>query len=404
MRFVSRRNFIKTVVVGAAAASPLQRTWGQEASKDGEYLVFAGTYSNGKTDGIFVKRLDKQTGELLAVNAKSGAINPSFLAVASGGKFLYAVNETSNFNGRKVGAVSAYAIDPETKALTLLNQQSAQGESPCYVTIDKTGKWILIANYSSGNAAVLPILEDGSLGPASSIVQHKGSSVNTSRQSEPHAHSITLSPDNRFAFVCDLGLDKIMIYHFDAGEGKLTPSETPFAKTADGSGPRHFAFHPNGKLAFVIHELNSTIASFAYDAGKGTLAEIQTVSALPDGYNGVSYCADIHIHPSGKFLYGSNRGHDSIVIFAVNETGNMTLVGHESTQGKYPRNFAVDPTGSILLAANQNSNTVVSFRIDANTGKLEATGKICPMSQPVCLKFYPAQIGQQSGISLLPMR
>lgn len=404
MRSMTRRNFIQAAALGSVAATSVPWSWGQEASSD-DLFVFAGTYSTGKSDGLFVKKFDRQSGELTPVSAKSGAVNPSFLTVAPSGLFLYAVNESSSFSGKKSGAVGAYSINPATKELTLLNQQASEGQAPCYITLDKTGKWALAANYTSGSAAVLPIQEDGKLGAAASVVQHSGSSVNTSRQSEPHAHSIMVDAANRFAFVCDLGLDKIMIYRFDAESGKLTPNDTPWTQTKAGSGPRHFAFHPNGKLAFVIHELDSTIASFSYDAEKGTLTEIQRVSALPEGYNGVSYCADIHVHPTGKFVYGSNRGHNSIAIFAIDEAlGKMTLVGHESTQGKTPRNFAIDPNGEFLLAANQDGNTVVSFRVDGQTGKLAATGKICSIASPVCLKFYPDQKKQASGVSFLRMR
>ena len=355
-----------------------------------QFLVYVGTYTKKGSEGIYVYRLDTSSGALEPVSKATGVENPSFLAIHPSRRYLYAVDEVREFKGQPGGAVSAFAIDPKTGDLTYLNQQLSRGAGPCHLSVDQTGKFVLAANYSAGSAAILPIRDDGRLGEATDVVQHQGSSVNPKRQKGPHAHSINLSPDNRFAFVADLGLDKIMIYQLDLGEGKLKPNDPPFAKVPPGAGPRHFAFHPNGKYAYVINELDNTMTAFAYDAARGALTEIQTLSTLPEGFDETSYCADVHVSPSGKFLYGSNRGHDSIVIFEIDEgTGKLSLVGHEPTQGKNPRNFAIDPTGAFLLAANQDSDSIVVFRIDEKTGKLTPTGHVAEVSMPVCLKLIP---------------
>jgi 6-phosphogluconolactonase len=254
--------------------------------------------------------------------------------------------------------------------------------------VDREGKFVLVAHYAGGCVSVLPIREDGRLGEPTDIIRHQGSGVNPQRREAPHPHSVNLDAANRFLFVPDLGLDKIMIYRVDATQGKLKPNDEPWARVKAGAGPRHFDFHPNGKYAYVINELDSTFTAFAYDNERGRLREIETVSTLPEGFTGTNTCADVHVAPSGKFLYGSNRGHDSIATFAINEdTGKLTYVAHEPTQGKTPRNFAIDPTGNFLLAANQNSDTIVTFRIDRTTGKLSPTGDVTRVPMPVCLKM-----------------
>jgi 6-phosphogluconolactonase len=302
--------------------------------------------------------------------------------------FIYAIGEVGTFAGGKGGAVSAFSIDAATGKLTLLNQKSSRGPGPCHVTVDRLGKNALVANYGGGSVACLPIGEDGRLGDATAFIQHKGSSVNPQRQREPHAHSINLDAANRFAFVADLGLDKVLVYRFDPSAGTLEPNDPPAAVIASGSGPRHFAFHPSGRFAYVINELNSTVTAFAYDAERGTLQTLQTVTTLPEGFDGKSFPAEVQVHPSGKFLYGSNRGHDSIACFAIDAaTGRLTPIGHEPTQGKNPRNFGIDPTGAYLLAANQDGDNVVAFRIDPATGKLSPTGQSIRVPMPVCVKF-----------------
>ncbi len=351
-------------------------------------LVYVGTYTFRGSEGIYVYHLNPSNGALKPVSKVTGIANPSFLAIDPQQKFLYAVNETADYEGKPQGAVTALSIDSETGELSFLNTKPSLGMHPCHVCVDKTGKFVIVANYSSGSVAVLPVKKDGSLGDASDFVQHHGSGVDPKRQEGPHAHSVTLDEANKYAFVADLGLDRIMVYKFDPVRGKLSPNDEPWAKIHSGAGPRHFAFHPNGKYAYLISELDSTMTAFTYDAEHGVLKEIQTVPALPKDFKGTSHCADIHVAPSGKFLYGSNRGHDSIVIYAIDEaTGKLAYVGHEPTQGKTPRNFTIDPTGSLLLAANQDTDTVVPFRIDKRTGKLAATGKVTKVSMPVCLKM-----------------
>jgi 6-phosphogluconolactonase len=295
-----------------------------------------------------------------------------------------------SFAGRKTGSVSGYAVIPETGKLKPLNSQPSGGPGPCHVTVDKEGKNLLVANYSGGSVAVLPIADDGSLKEPSCVIQHKGTGPNKSRQEGPHAHSINLDPAGRFAFAADLGLDKLLIYRFDAAKGTLTPSDPPFASVAPGAGPRHLAFHPNGRFAYVINEMGMTVTAFAYDAERGALKELQTVPTLPAGRETTpaDSTAEVAVHPSGKFLFGSNRGHNSIAIFSVDaETGKLTPAGHESTQGKTPRNFGIDPTGAFLLAANQDTSNVVVFRIDLKTGLLSPTGSSVQVPLPVCVKF-----------------
>jgi 6-phosphogluconolactonase len=377
------------LAMGFVAASVAASAGEQEAGpeKSGTVSVYIGTYTQRGSKGIYLAHLDMKGGELRLNGLAGEVVNPSFLAIHPNRRFLYAIGEVGQFAGGKGGAVSAFAIDPESGKLRLLNQKSSRGSGPCHVVVDKSGTNALVANYGGGSVACLPIGEDGHLGDATSFIQHKGSSVNPQRQKGPHAHSINLDPANRFAFAPDLGLDKIMICRFDAVQHVLIPNDPP-AAVAPGSGPRHFDFHPNGRFAYAINELASTVTAFEYDGDRGTLQTMQTVSTLPDGFDGKSFTADVHVHPSGKFVYGSNRGHDSIAIFAVDSaTGKLAAIGCESTQGKTPRNFGIDPTGAYLLAANQDTDNVVVLRIDAATGKLEPTGESIRVPMPVCVKF-----------------
>lgn len=355
-----------------------------------ELLVYVGTYTTAGSEGIYIYRMDLSSGKLNLVKTVKEIVNPSFLAVDAKYRYLYAVNEVQEFAGKPGGAVSAYSINLKTGDLSFLNQQPTQGGDPCHVIVDKTGKFVLTANYSGGSVSVFPVLTNGSLGTITDLVQHQGSGPNIKRQESPHAHSVNLDFSNRYAFVADLGLDKIMIYKFDSNKGKLTPNDIPWVNVKAGAGPRHFTFHPDGKFAYVINELNSTLTAFSYDETGGTLKELQTVSTIPDGFTGTNSCADVHVSPSGKFLYGSNRGHNSIVIFAIDEgTGKLTYVGYEPTQGNSPRNFAIDPTGSFLLAANQRTNNIVIFRINKQNGKLISTGQTAELPSPVCIKMIP---------------
>jgi len=360
------------------------------AASGESFKVYFGTYTGGKSQGIYVSDFDSTTGKLSDPALAAETRNPSFLAVGPGERFLYAVGEVNDTQGKRAGAVNAYAIEPKTGKLKFLNQQTSGGTGPCHVSVDATGKCALVANYGSGSIAALPIRGDGSLGEAASVIQHSGSSVNPKRQAGPHAHFVTPSLDNRFAIACDLGLDKVLIYQLDAANAKLTTNNPAFATVTPGSGPRHLASSPDSKFIYVINEMKLTITTFGYDAKTGAKTERQTLSTLPTSYTATDKdsCSEIALHPNGKFVYGSNRGHDSIAVFAVHsETGALTLVQHESTQGKTPRHFAIDPAGRWLLAENQNSDSVVVFAIDAATGKLKPTGQTATVGSPVCAVF-----------------
>lgn len=352
--------------------------------------VYIGTYTAGTSKGIYHSRLDG-AGRLTPPELAAETKNPTFLAVHPNGRFLYAVAETSDFAGKRTGAVSAFRIEPQTGALTLLNQQPSGGAGPCHLIVDKTGRCVLVANYGGGSVAALPIQSDGSLAKASAFIQHTGSSVNPKRQNAPHAHFISPDPANRFALAADLGADKVFVYRFDARNGSLIPNDPPAASVKPGAGPRQLAFHPRGRFAYVINELDSTITAFAYDAKRGALEELHTVPTLPDRFDGNSTCAEIEVHPSGKFLYGSNRGHDSIAIFAIDpKSGRLTSAGHQSTQGRTPRHFGIDPAGKWLLAGNQGSDNIVVFSIDPKSGALKPTGQTVEVGSPVCVVFVPA--------------
>ena len=362
-------------------------------------LVFIGTYTEpilfgtgkvleGKGEGIYVYSLDVTSGALELCSLAEGGPNPSYLAYDPSQRFLYAVNELKEFEGASSGAVSAFSIGPESGHLTFLNRKPSLGTDPCHLTVDRTGRFVLVANFRSGSVCILPIREDGSLGDATDVIQHEGSSTDPVRQSGPHAHAVTIDETGRFVFVPDLGIDKLMVYTFDANRGKLTPNAVPWVELTAGAGPRQLVMHPGGGYAYLINELDSTMTAFRYDRDKGSLREIQTLSTLPEDFSGESNCAEVQISPSGKFLYGSNRGHDSIVTYAIDQAdGLLTCVGHQSTQGKTPRHFAVSPSGEFLLAANQDTDNVVTFRLDRASGELVATGHTVNVPTPVCVKF-----------------
>ncbi len=360
----------------------------EPAPSQGEYIVYIGTYTGNESKGIYAYRFESATGRISSLSLAAETTNPSWLTVHPNRQFLYAANETSDDKGAKSGAVSAFAIDRKSGTLTLLNRVPSRGADPCHAVVDPTGRNLLVANYSSGTVAVFRLHDDGRLGEASAFVQHTGSSVNPDRQKGPHAHSIEPSPDNRFVLTADLGLDQLLVYRFDAAQGSLTPNHPPFAKLNPGAGPRHFAFHPSGKFVYVINEMQSTVTAFVYDAAGGSLRELETVSTLPKDFAGENTTAEIRVDSSGRFLYGSNRGHDSIAVFSIDAAkGTLTPVERVSTQGKEPRNFEIDPTGKFLLAANQNSGSVVIFRIDAKTGRLTPTGEEFKVPSPVCVTF-----------------
>jgi len=372
---------LSLVTVSAAKDSPTNK-----------YLLFVGTYTEKKSKGIYAYRFDATTSELTPLGVAAETTNPSFLAIDPTRPFLYAVNEVPKYKGTDSGAVSAFAVDPRTGKLSLLNEVASRGANPCYIAFDKTGKFALVANYSGGSVAVFPVRDDGHMGESSAFVQHAGSSINKERQEGPHAHWIETTPDNRFAIAADLGLDELLLYRFDADPktkpGSLIANDPPYAKLDPGAGPRHLAFHPNGEFAYAVNELQSSITAFSYDANRGELHKLKTVSTLPKSFSGSNDTAEIKVHPSGKFLFASNRGHDSIAVFSIDShTGTLTFVDHFPTQGKTPRNFEIDPTGKLLFVANQDTNNIVVFRIDPNSGRLTPTGQTLHVPSPVCLKF-----------------
>ena len=353
-------------------------------------IGFIGTYTGAKSKGIYSFRLDS-SGTMSAPTLAAETPNPTFLAVHPNGRFLYAANEVGNFAGKSSGAVTAFAIDPKTGQLTQLNQQPSGGSGPCHLMVDPTGQNVLVANYGGGSIEVLPVAKDGRLAEPSAFVQHRGSSINRDRQSGPHAHFITTDPSDHFALTCDLGLDQVLVYRFDAAKGTLAANDPPAGAVAPGSGPRHLAFSSNDRYAYVISEMACTITAFQYDPKRGELKSFQTVSTLPSGETvRPNYStAEVALHPTGKFLYGSNRGHNSIVVFEIDrKNGRLNYVENQPTQGKTPRHFAIDPTGQYLLAENQDSDNIAGFRIDAKTGRLNPTGQLLEgIGAPVCIQF-----------------
>ena len=360
-------------------------------------LVYVGTYAKyppqarGRAEGIYAFRLDPATGALEHAHTVAEVVNPSFLALAPGGRHLYAVNEALETDGQPGGAVSAFAVDPATGALTFLNKQGSHGADPCHLSVDATGQVVVVANYTSGSVALFPIESDGSLAPASDVHQHVGASgVNPRRQEGPHAHMAPIDAANRLVLVPDLGRDEVRLYDLDLANHALRPHTPEAVAFAPGAGPRHLTFHPAAPYAYVIGELGCTIAACRWDAAAGTLEPFQTVPTLPADFSGESTCADIHVAPSGRFVYGSNRGHDSIVTYAIDAaTGGLTFVGHTPTGGRTPRNFAIDPSGTFLFAANQNTDTIVTFRLDPASGLPVPTGRVTPVPSPVCLLIAP---------------
>jgi len=379
-----RQVYRLTVLLIWLASTVLVPTAGAEQHK---YLVYVGTYTDHVSKGIYAYRFDPSTGKMTSLGLAAEAAEPSFLAVDGSGRFLYAVNEIANYEGQNAGSVSAFSIQPDTGKLSLLNHVSSHGKDPAHITLDRTGKYALVSNYTSGSIAVFPLLKDGRLGEATSFVQHKGSSVNPQRQEGPHAHAVALSPDNRFAIVADLGLDQLLIYSFDAVKGTLG-AEPQIVRSSTGAGPRHLVFSSDGRFLFVINELHSTVKAYSYSAATGTLRELQTISTLSKGFSGNNTAAEIEIDPSGKFLFASNRGEDSIAVFAIDsKTGALRRIETDPSGGKTPRNFAIDPTGSWLVAANQDSDNIVISRIDHKTGHLVSTGEVLAVQSPTCLKF-----------------
>ncbi len=357
-----------------------------------EYLVYVGTYTGAGSEGIYAFRFDPATGETSAVSLAAATDNPSFLAVDPDGRFLYAVNELDTFRDEPTGAVSVFAIDRASGSCDLLQQVSSLGAGPAHLSLDATARYLLVANYNGGNVAVFPIGPDGRLGPHSAFVQDVGSSVNPERQAGPHAHFIQVTNDNRFAMVADLGLDQLLVHRFDAATGSLTPGSPPFVKMDPGAGPRHAAFAPSGKFVYVVNELASTVTVFAYDPGPGVLRSVQTIPTLPGDFAGANTAAEIELDAAGRFLYVSNRGHDSIAVFGIDpDDGRLTSLEWVPSGGRTPRHFAIDPTGRWLFAANQGSNTINLFRIDPTSGRLAPTDLSLTVVSPVCVRFVSSE-------------
>lgn len=351
-----------------------------------QHYLFIGTYTGSGSKGIYVYRFDAATGKARWVSNTDSAANPSYLALARDKKHLYAVNETG---GDQPGSVSAYAFDSSTGALRFLNSQRSGGDHPCYVALHNSGRWAVVGNYTGGNLAALPVAKDGTLHEAAQVVQHSGSSANKERQENAHVHATVFSPDANFLFVPDLGLDKLMAYRFNASSRTpLQPAAVPFAKSNAGSGPRHFTFSPNKKFAYLIEELSGTVTAYAYRSGR--LHLLQRLSSHGSGYTGARGSADIHVSPDGRFLYASNRGDaNSIAVFSIAASGRLQLKGIQSTLGVHPRNFMIDPTGRFLLVANRDSDAIVIFKRNAQTGLLRDTGERITVPKPVCLKMMP---------------
>jgi 6-phosphogluconolactonase len=349
--------------------------------------VFVTVFAAGEKGAIQAYELDLASGGLKLLERTGGVENPFFLALSPDRKFLYSIHARS-FGGQEPEQIAAYELEGRTGKLKLLNRQSAQGTAACYLHVDATGKTVVVANYTSGSVASLPVKADGSLGAAASFFQHTGSSVDPARQKEPHAHSIVVSPDNRFVYAADLGLDQVLCYRLDAAAAKLTPNDPPFARTPPGAGPRHLTFHPNGKHVYVINELANTVSVFDYQADSGRLTDQQTISTLPADFTGKSYCADLKITPNGRFLYGTNRGHDSLAAYQIGDDGRLTLLAIEPSLGKGPQNLAITPDGKLLLCANMPGNNVAVFRIDAGGG-LKSVGDPVSMPSPSCIMLLP---------------
>lgn len=385
--------FFLALLLGVAASDVgIAQTPGAPTVAPDDTLVYVGTYTGTKSKGIYLFKLQDipQNITLVPLGLAAETPNPSFLEIDRTRRLLFAVNEVDEFEGKPTGAVSAFSIDRATGKLTLLNQRPSMGKGPCHLVLDKERRNLLVANYGSGTVAVFPVGPDGRLGEATAVVQHTGKSINPDRQKGPHAHCMTLDPANRFAFACDLGLDKILTYRFDPLKGTLTPGEPAFTSVKPGAGPRHMVFRPDGRFAYVVNELHSTVTAFAYDSNAGVLHELQTISTLPKDFEGSNSGAEIDVHPSGKYLYVSNRGHNSVVLFNIDmQKGTLTYVEAQGSGGRTPRHFGIDPSGKHLAIANQGSDTVLASRIDAGNGRLKPSGVFASAPTPVCVKFLP---------------
>jgi len=361
-------------------------------------LVYVGTYTEpilfgtgkvlvGKGKGIYIYEIDTKSGQVHLDAVKEGIVNPSYIAFGHGGNHVYAVNELKTYNGQDSGTISAFAAGQKACDLKFLNLQPTMGTDPCHLALDHTGKFVAVANFMSGSVSVFPVLDDGSLGERTAFMQHNGSSIDPKRQAGPHAHSVIFDPTNRYLLVPDLGIDKIVVYEFDSEVGTISYSQDKSISVTAGSGPRYLEYHPSGTFAYLINELNSTVTAFRVNKERAILSEIQNIRTLPAGFEGESTCADLHITPSGQYLYASNRGHDSLAIFAIDQqSGKLELIGLESTKGTTPRNFAIDPNGEFLLVGNQDTDNIVIFKIE-HDGALKDTGIQIEVPTPVCIKI-----------------
>lgn len=350
-------------------------------------LVLVGTYSRGKSEGIYAYRFSSTTGKLTSLGLAAKAENPSYLVIHPNRRWVFAVGELDQYQGERSGSITAYTLDAPSGKLTAINTVSSHGAAPCHLSIDKTGKYLLVANYNGGSVAIFPISPDGRLQDATKVIQHQGKSINPQRQREPHAHSFNVAKGNKYAIAADLGTDEVITYRLTASDGTIAPQSRVQLKP--GSGPRHFAFHPSSKFAYSINELASTVSAFTWNRTNGELKEFQTISTLPEGYAGANGTAEVVVHPNGRFLYGSNRGHHSIATFSIGPDGRLTAQGQVPSGGDWPRNFNIDPSGKFLIAANERSDSLAVFRIDPATGQLTATGQKAEAGVPVCIKFLP---------------
>jgi 6-phosphogluconolactonase len=374
---LSRRSLLSLIAAAPAA-------WAATSAK--AYWVYVGASTRKTSKGIYLSKLDAESGAFTEPQLAAETVNPLFLKIHPDGRTLYAAVDLPGAKDRQ-GGVGAYSIDPASGNLTFLNLEPSRGVQPIYLDVDQSGKTLLVANYGSGSVAALPVGNDGSLGGITSFFQHEGSSVNPQRQAGPHAHCAQISPNNRFALVPDLGLDKIQIYQLNAEQAKIEPGEPPFLKMRDGSGPRHVTFHPKKEVAYLISEMGSTITVMRWDGARGSLTEVQALSTLPADYTARNATAEVRVHPSGEFLYGSNRGHDSIALFAIQADGTLRLVEITPTEGKTPNSFTLDPAGRWLVAVNQGSDTVVSFSINQADGRLKATGHVMQVDTPAAVRM-----------------
>jgi 6-phosphogluconolactonase len=392
-RELSRRDFLGTSAVGLVALARSPEGLASRVEPRGGELLYVGTYTEGgRREGVYLVDMDPRTGELRQVGSVDAGANPSFLAIHPNGRALYAVNELEKYNGKATGAVTAFAIAANTGTLTRLDEQPSEGGAPCFVSVDRSGQVVLVANYSGGSVALLPIKTDGSLAPASHVEHHTGKGPNAERQEAAHAHCIVADPSNRFVLAADLGVDRVFLYRLDLKGKSLRHVEGGDANMRSGAGPRHIAFHPTLPLVYVTNELDSTVATLRFDAERGVLSPLDARSTLPARWTGTNYPADIHLAPSGRTLYVSNRGHNSIAVFSVAEsTGTLALDQVVSTDGDWPRNFSLDPTGRWLLVANQRSDSVIVFARDQESGRLTPTQQRIALPSPVCLRFHASR-------------